>query len=178
MADGEQISGVKESEKNNGGKTIGGSLRPDGTMRKTLKVRPGFIPAEEVKKYDVRERMKQRQKEAEKTKNESNRNPGSRPNRQFSAINNILQSGSAVRQAKSSSPPPVKASMKGTEEERAHDDIDSLVDNIDKLRLDKDGSKKSVETKKKSSSPIEAENKTPTPEVKPRKYIPPSRRKK
>ncbi|KAJ3096267.1 hypothetical protein HDU97_006072 [Phlyctochytrium planicorne] len=32
-------------------KVIGGSLRPDGTVRKERKVRPGFVPLEEMEKY-------------------------------------------------------------------------------------------------------------------------------
>ena len=33
--------------------TIEGSVRPDGTIRKTIKIRPGYIPQEEIPKYTV-----------------------------------------------------------------------------------------------------------------------------
>ena len=40
---------------------VGGSRRPDGTLRKQIKVRPGYTPPEEVGKYTVEraERFKQ-----------------------------------------------------------------------------------------------------------------------
>ncbi len=33
--------------------TIEGSVRPDGTIRKAIKIRPGYIPQEEIPKYTV-----------------------------------------------------------------------------------------------------------------------------
>lgn len=42
-------SGIKEAS--DGSKFVGGSVRADGTVRKTYKVRPGYTPPEDVAKY-------------------------------------------------------------------------------------------------------------------------------
>lgn len=45
----ETPSGVKESA--DGTRYIGGSVRADGSVRRTFKVRPGYTPPEDVPKY-------------------------------------------------------------------------------------------------------------------------------
>lgn len=47
-------SGIKTS--NDGSRYIGGSVRADGSVRITRKVRPGFVPLEDVPKYVPRAR--------------------------------------------------------------------------------------------------------------------------
>lgn len=45
----EAPSGIREDE--HGNRVVGGSVRADGSVRKTFKVRPGFTPKEDVAKY-------------------------------------------------------------------------------------------------------------------------------
>ncbi|CCH41219.1 hypothetical protein BN7_756 [Wickerhamomyces ciferrii] len=158
-----QVSGVDS----NGDGIIGGTVRADGSVRKTLKVRPGFTPKEEVKRYDVRERRRQREEEKteEKTKNEEViRNPGSRPNRQFNAINNILKANSSKPQKK---------------EDKSIDDVES---SLRKLGLNSKGngvnSVSNVNRRKETICLETTETKDQEEPTKPKKYIPPSRRNK
>lgn len=163
MADGNQSFESESDAGNNGDRVIGGTLRADGTVRKTLKVRPGFTPAEEVKKYDVRERMLKRQEEKfteAKDQNNSGRKPGTRPNRQFGAINNILQSNTPQRRTTKTFEKPTSKDKSDTE----------LIDSIEKLSLQpKDSS--NLKEKEPNSSPKASTTTS-------KKYIPPSRRNK
>lgn len=49
MKKNELPSGIKEDI--NGNRFVGGSTRPDGSIRKIFKVRPGYSPPEDVPKY-------------------------------------------------------------------------------------------------------------------------------
>lgn len=49
MSDSTLPSGIREDE--NGTRIVGGTVRSDGTVRKTYKVRPGYVPQEDVAKY-------------------------------------------------------------------------------------------------------------------------------
>ncbi len=165
-ANRESVSGIHADE--NGDRVIGGSVRADGTVRKTVKVRPGFTPKEDVKRYDVRERMRQRQEEREIKNDETNddvRKPGGRPNRQFGVINNILQSNSQPQQPKID------------EKQVQHD---SKKSNIETTELESSFDKLSLGSKESSPQPLNKLT-TSTKEStssKPKKYVPPSRRKK
>lgn len=164
-ANRESASGIHADE--NGDRVIGGSVRADGSVRKTVKVRPGFTPKEDVKRYDVRERMRQRQEERE-TKNDEKvdevRKPGGRPNRQFGVINDILQSNSKPQQ------PKVDEKQVTHDSNKSNNETTELESSFDKLSL---GSKES------SPQPLnKSTTSTKEPTSKPKKYVPPSRRKK
>ncbi len=164
-ANRESVSGIHADE--NGDRVIGGSVRADGTVRKTVKVRPGFTPKEEVKRYDVRERMRQRQEEKE-TKNDEKvdevRKPCGRPNRQFGVINNILQSNSKPQQ-------PKKDEKVQHDSNKSNNETTELESSFDKLSL---GSKESSPQPSNKSTSSTKESTS----SKPKKYVPPSRRKK
>lgn len=134
-ANREFASGIHADE--NGDRVIGGSVRADGSVRKTVKVRPGFTPKEDVKRYDVRERMRQRKEEKETKdaeKVDEVRKPGGRPNRQFGVINNILQSNSKPQQ------PKIDEKQVKHDSNKSNNETTELESSFDKLSL---GSKES-----------------------------------
>ncbi|ODV84888.1 hypothetical protein CANARDRAFT_28628 [[Candida] arabinofermentans NRRL YB-2248] len=51
-------------------RTEGGTLRSDGSVRKVVKIKPGFVRDDDVERYDVSKRRAQRQHEA-KSKTDS-----------------------------------------------------------------------------------------------------------
>lgn len=169
MAHGNEESAPNEHAGNNGDRVVGGTLRADGSVRKTIKVRPGFTPAEEVKKYDVRERMQRRQEERSAKPNredENERKPGTRPNRQFGAINNILQT--SQRSARETID---KSSIKTSKDKS---DI-NLEESLGKLSLESKESKDKLDKIPKDSKNSDSKIQNSTT---PKKYIPPSRRNK
>lgn len=152
----------------NGDRVLGGSLRADGSVRKTIKVRPGYTPKEDIKRYDVKERMRQKQEEKEKTINEKSeevRKPGSRPTKQFRDINNILQSNSPTTHKPS---PELRTTKK-----QINCTTSDLESSLGRLHL---GSSDRKETPPSPTSSTTVE-KSPT-STKPKRYIPPSQRKR
>ncbi|ANB13826.1 hypothetical protein AWJ20_4773 [Sugiyamaella lignohabitans] len=85
----ESPSGIKVGE--DGARYVGGSVRSDGSVRKTVKIRPGFVPAEDVPKYVIRARR------TEGPGNASSGGPGGasrpqfRPSAAFGLITKTLQ---------------------------------------------------------------------------------------
>ncbi|KAF5098770.1 hypothetical protein D0Z00_001929 [Geotrichum galactomycetum] len=56
MSDSTLPSGIREDE--NGTRFVGGTVRSDGTVRKVYKVRPGYVPQEDVAKYAAPKRAR------------------------------------------------------------------------------------------------------------------------
>ncbi len=65
----------------------GGTIRSDGSVRKVVKVRPGYIPPEDQVRYDVREARERRRKRKEESKKES-----SIPKHRFNELDNSSNS--------------------------------------------------------------------------------------
>ncbi|ODQ66603.1 hypothetical protein NADFUDRAFT_41237 [Nadsonia fulvescens var. elongata DSM 6958] len=65
-------SGIKTAD--DGSRYVGGSLRADGSVRKTIKIRPGFVPQEDVPLFRTRA---QREREAVKQNNSKENNSSS-----------------------------------------------------------------------------------------------------
>lgn len=61
-------SGIQE--KPDGTRFVGGTTRLDGTVRKVLKIRPGFIPIEDIPKYKPRIRQTAKNDSATRSTNE------------------------------------------------------------------------------------------------------------
>lgn len=70
MVENSLPSGAKEAI--DGSKYVGGSVRADGTVRKTFKVRPGYTPPEDVPRYIPRKKREQTQESKSSSVSESN----------------------------------------------------------------------------------------------------------
>lgn len=157
MSEEESASGVKTAD--DGARYIGGSTRADGTVRKQIKVRPGFVPTEDVAKYVPRNKRGESTEgkiESAKVNEESTVKKVVRPVRHVKGENNE-QIKKPVRR--------IKKELSEDSNEKVDDD-DDLTNVFGKLNVneEKDDKQEKIEAKR---------------EEKPRsRYVPPHLRNK
>ncbi|CDR40679.1 CYFA0S05e03180g1_1 [Cyberlindnera fabianii] len=169
-----------------GNRVVGGSVRADGSVRKIVKVRPGFTPQEDVKRYNVREAREERLRSTSqiyqggKAIQNASRDP-QRPSR-FSGLNNFLkgvasEDAKGTRRSESSSGPlHIPPNHRHSVATQQSDDTD-ISNSLAKLSIEGDQKgdvdKKSVAKHQESSSPDSIPNQKSK-----KAYVPPQRRKK
>ncbi|KAL8432211.1 hypothetical protein Efla_005107 [Eimeria flavescens] len=149
-----------------GEKVIPGSLRPDGTMRKPIKVRPGYIPVEERRTFRTRQQLSREEHRA----NVGSSIPGLLPVEE----ENSARSSSSSKQKKKKKAGAAAAKspklQQQQQQQQQQQDEEALAAQLqEKLTVGVDPSKRLRNLKKKLSEIAELEKKvaegaTATPE--------------
>ncbi|KAM0752499.1 hypothetical protein T439DRAFT_379548 [Meredithblackwellia eburnea MCA 4105] len=137
------------TEKNNGDRVVERSRRPDGTFRKEIKIRPGFTPEEDVKRY-----RSQRMADDEARASTKGRIPGLAPAAAVQAALNGMGMSKAQKK---------NAKRKEKRKEGAGEDEDGEEETPDSWDADEEGSKPATAANGEKVEPSVTSNSLPPP---------------
>ncbi|KAH3673244.1 hypothetical protein WICPIJ_009863 [Wickerhamomyces pijperi] len=183
---------VHETEKTNSGihtdsngdRVIGGSLRADGSIRKVVKVREGYTPAEDIERYKP---SRSRNKEDNNSiSDDSTVSLGSgKPKSRFGGLNALLSANNESNGSRSSirSNTKIQSTPKKDTLNLSHE-IDSLTEGISSVKLEKKDQPKdqvggSLQSRHQSTGTNKSSQNSDETHSTPKKsYKPPHQRKK